>query len=57
MLLVQVGPNEVRRNALLQLLMHIGKRDAFAILRTQQQVLTLYHLTLTHFSSLQYISL
>ncbi len=34
----QVGPDSVRSNALLQLLVHMGKRDAFNILRTQQQV-------------------
>ena len=35
---LQVGPDELRRNALLQLLVHLGKRDAFNELRTQQQV-------------------
>ena len=33
-----MGPDELRRNALLQLLVHLGKRDAFNELRTQQQV-------------------
>ncbi|KAL6746579.1 Metalloenzyme, LuxS/M16 peptidase-like protein [Haematococcus lacustris] len=34
----QVGPDDLRNNALLQLLVHLGKRDAFNILRTQQQL-------------------
>jgi len=34
----QVGPDDLRTNALLQLLVHMSKRDAFNILRTQQQV-------------------
>ena len=36
--LPQVGPDDLHRNALLQLLVHLGKRDAFNELRTQQQV-------------------
>jgi hypothetical protein len=38
--LLQVGPDdpELVRNALLELLVHLSKRDAFNILRTQQQV-------------------
>ena len=36
--LKQVGPGNLRENALLQLLVHLGKRDAFNELRTQQQV-------------------
>lgn len=35
---VQVGPDDLTLNALLQLLVHLAKRDAFNILRTQQQV-------------------
>lgn len=34
----QVGPDDLRSNVLLQLLVHLGKRDAFNVLRTQQQV-------------------
>lgn len=34
----QVGPDDLHTNALLQLLVHMSKRDAFNTLRTQQQV-------------------
>ena len=35
---MQVGPDSLRTNALLQLFVHMSKRDAFNMLRTQQQV-------------------
>mmetsp|Transcript_10931 Transcript_10931/g.29980 ORF Transcript_10931/g.29980 Transcript_10931/m.29980 type:complete len:1056 (-) Transcript_10931:352-3519(-) len=37
-IMYQVGPDELRTNALLQLLVHMSKRDAFNTLRTQQQL-------------------
>jgi hypothetical protein len=43
LLLLQVGPDELRTNACLQLLVHMAKRDAFNTLRTQQQVSALNH--------------
>ena len=36
--LYQVGPDEMRANALAALLVHLGKRDAFNVLRTQEQL-------------------
>ena len=39
----QVGPDDLRRNALLQLVGHLAKRDAFAALRTEQQLGYLVH--------------
>lgn len=36
--IAQVGPDDLRRNALMQLLVHLAKRDAFYTLRTQEQL-------------------
>jgi secreted Zn-dependent insulinase-like peptidase len=41
---VQVGPDELRRNALTGLLVQLAKRDAFNTLRTQQQLGYIVHM-------------
>jgi secreted Zn-dependent insulinase-like peptidase len=41
---VQVGPDDLRRNALAGLLVQLAKRDAFNTLRTQQQLGYIVHM-------------
>ncbi|GIL66232.1 hypothetical protein Vafri_19765 [Volvox africanus] len=38
LVMYQVGPDDLRRNALSSLLVHLAKRDAFSELRTRQQL-------------------
>jgi secreted Zn-dependent insulinase-like peptidase len=40
----QVGPDDLRRNALTALLVQLAKRDAFNTLRTQQQLGYIVHM-------------
>jgi secreted Zn-dependent insulinase-like peptidase len=43
-LLLQVGPDSLRSNALTGLLVQLAKRDAFNTLRTQQQLGYIVHM-------------
>lgn len=44
LLFLQVGPDNLRRNALAGLLVQLAKRDAFNTLRTQQQLGYIVHM-------------
>jgi secreted Zn-dependent insulinase-like peptidase len=41
---LQVGPDDLRRNALAGLLVQLAKRDAFNTLRTEQQLGYIVHM-------------
>lgn len=41
---LQVGPDDLNRNALTALLVQLAKRDAFNTLRTQQQLGYIVHM-------------